>query len=241
MQHWTTTNGWEIHRVLSGRVNSYLVMKKDVVLLIDTGLKSAFNRLSKNIHSLTLNVENITNLLLTHTHFDHCGNAKAIQKISNCQIITSHHAKNSVNAGYTEIPKGTLVITKILSKVGKLLGKRKFGYTPFDPDVLIHEDCVLDGTDSEIKIITTAGHSADSISVLIDEEIAIVGDAMFGVLRNSIFPPFADDVNGMQKSWKKLLETNCKIFLPGHGKAIVKKLVEKQIPKHSNDKKGIQK
>jgi glyoxylase-like metal-dependent hydrolase (beta-lactamase superfamily II) len=54
------------------------------------------------------------------------------------------------------------------------------------------------------------------------------------VFGNSIFPPFADDTEIMIKSWKKLLETNCKLFLPGHGKGISRELLEKQYSKHKN-------
>jgi hypothetical protein len=40
-----------------------------------------------------------------------------------------------------------------------------------------------------------------------------VGDAMFGVFNWSVFPPFADDVPTMIKSWRKLLKTGCHSFL----------------------------
>lgn len=56
---------------------------------------------------------------------------------------------------------------------------------------------------------------------------------MFGIFPNSIFPPFADDIQGLLKSWKKLLETNCSVFLPGHGREIKRELVEKEIKKLS--------
>jgi glyoxylase-like metal-dependent hydrolase (beta-lactamase superfamily II) len=49
------------------------------------------------------------------------------------------------------------------------------------------------------------------ISIIIDDEIAIVGDAMVGTIPDSIYPPFADDKKLLIKSWKKLLKTaeNC--------------------------------
>jgi glyoxylase-like metal-dependent hydrolase (beta-lactamase superfamily II) len=76
-------------------------------------------------------------------------------------------------------------------------------------------------------------HSEDSISFLVDNEIAIVGDVMFGVIKNSIFPPFADKTDKMIKSWNRLLITDCIIFLPGHGNEIKRELLKKQYDKYA--------
>jgi glyoxylase-like metal-dependent hydrolase (beta-lactamase superfamily II) len=81
-------------------------------------------------------------------------------------------------------------------------------------------------------VMHTPGHSPGSISVIIDNEIAIVGDAMFGVFRNSVFPPFADDLKQMVLSWGKLLETECTSFLPGHGTEKNRGLLQRQFEKY---------
>jgi hypothetical protein len=36
----------------------------------------------------------------------------------------------------------------------------------------------------------------------------------------SPFPPFADDVPLLLTSWKKIIGTGCRSFLPGHGKQV---------------------
>jgi hypothetical protein len=55
------------------------------------------------------------------------------------------------------------------------------------------------------------------MSLIVDNEIALVGDVMFGVFNWSVFPPFADDVPTLEKSWGKLAKSGCKMYLPGHG------------------------
>jgi glyoxylase-like metal-dependent hydrolase (beta-lactamase superfamily II) len=55
---------------------------------------------------------------------------------------------------------------------------------------------------------------------------------MFGVVKNAVFPPYADDVETMIKSWKKLLDTRCQLFLPGHGNEINRRLLEKEYEKY---------
>jgi glyoxylase-like metal-dependent hydrolase (beta-lactamase superfamily II) len=73
----------------------------------------------------------------------------------------------------------------------------------------------------------TPGQSCGMMSVIIEEEIALVGDAMMGVYPNSIFVPFAEDADQLLMSWGKLLTTPCALFLPGHGSPISRALVEK--------------
>jgi glyoxylase-like metal-dependent hydrolase (beta-lactamase superfamily II) len=75
-------------------------------------------------------------------------------------------------------------------------------------------------------LIHTPGHTIGSMSLIIDNEIAIVGDTMFGVFKLSVFPPYAEDTEKMIKSWGKLLETNCSIFIPSHGTENCRSLVQ---------------
>ena len=85
----------------------------------------------------------------------------------------------------------------------------------------------------EIELIATPGHSDDSISVIVNNEIGLVGDTMFGVFKSSIFPPFADNPDEMVESWEKLFDTNCHTFLPGHGSEIKKELLGREMVKYS--------
>jgi glyoxylase-like metal-dependent hydrolase (beta-lactamase superfamily II) len=233
MKSWKTKNDHRVIQVLSGRSNVYLILKDSIVILVDTGLNSSFETLTNNLSSLNLGLDKISFLLLTHTHFDHCQSAKKIKEISNCQVIVSWMAADSIKNGYTRLPAGTFLATKLLSGLGRLIGNIKYGYEPFQPDIFVKGAYDLDIPDIRIKIIETTGHSTDSVSILVDNEIAIVGDAMFGVFNNSIFPPYADDRVKMIESWGKLLYTDCQIFLPGHGKAIERNLLQKEYNNHA--------
>jgi glyoxylase-like metal-dependent hydrolase (beta-lactamase superfamily II) len=230
---WTTKNGYKISQVLSGRSNAYLILKNHSVILVDTGKKTAFQALLRNIGSLNVNINNISYLILTHTHFDHCQSAKKIKEKSNCKIIASSAVIDSVKKGYTKLSDGTFLITKLIAQIGRLLGKNKFGYEPFHSDILVKDSYDLKIEDNRIRIMETNGHSADSISILVDNEIAIVGDAIFGVFKNSIFPPYSDDVSKMVESWRKLLASDCIFFLPGHGKEVKRNLLQKEYKKYA--------
>ena len=231
MRQWKTKNGYRIFQVLTGRSNSYLISFGNVNVLVDTGNQSSYDRLLKNIDSLELTRKEISLLILTHTHYDHCQNAFMIREHEHCSILMSRKERAFAVNGFTPLPKGTFLITSFVSWLGNRIGKPKFGYHPFTPDLLVDEDMEWMQNGFKITIINTNGHSEGSIGVIVDDEIAIIGDEMLGVYKNSIFPPFADDIKRMIHSWGKLLETKCNLFLPGHGKAITRELLQKEYNK----------
>jgi hydroxyacylglutathione hydrolase len=161
-------------------------------------------------------------LILTHTHFDHCQNASALQSLYGVKIIASSAASPYTESGFTHIPQGTNLWTKALVWAGERIRLKALTYHPFKADVLVNQQMDFSDEDLNIKIISTPGHSNDSISILVDDEIALVGDTLFGLFPNSCFPPFADNLPQLFQSWQKLLDTGCQIFLPGHGRAITR-------------------
>ncbi|MGE5424588.1 MAG: hypothetical protein ACM3N9_04445 [Syntrophothermus sp.] len=84
-----------------------------------------------------------------------------------------------------------------------------------------------------LYLLHTPGHTAGSMSMIIDDEIALAGDTLFGVFKGSVFPPYAEDEELMIKSWKILLSTNCKLFMPSHGTSITRSLLEKSFKRRA--------
>jgi glyoxylase-like metal-dependent hydrolase (beta-lactamase superfamily II) len=87
MKLWKTERKNEIFQVLSGRNNCFLIPSEKGNMLIDTGLEFAYSSLRKDIEHLHLATGKIDYLILTHTHFDHCRNARAIQAEYGSQIV----------------------------------------------------------------------------------------------------------------------------------------------------------
>lgn len=234
LKKWTTNN-CIIYQILEGRSNSFLVSSKNNYVLMDTGRKNSWKELNTKLNHL-LGENKLSCILLTHTHFDHVENAARLKRKYKSKLIVHKGEAEYLKHGNTPLPKGTNLATEFITGT---LGKRaqsKYNYEPADPDILVDEKYNLINFEFNNYIIHTPGHSKGSMSVIIDKEIAVVGDTLFGVFRNSVFPPFADDPKTMVESWKKLLETDCKLFLPGHGKAISRKLLETQYKKHTRIK-----
>ncbi|MFZ2339312.1 MAG: MBL fold metallo-hydrolase [Bacteroidales bacterium] len=225
MKTWITSGGTRIIRVLSGRSNVFLVTNGTKNILVDTGIGLEWRLLKLRLNKLT--VYHIDCLILTHSHFDHAGNAARIRKAFKTPVIIHSKEAHYLASGTNTIPGGTFenskAIVKMLSGIKSSIGR----YRSCRHDILV--DSVYDLKDFGVNayIIHTPGHTAGSVSVIIEDEIAIVGDAMFGIFPGSAFPPFAEDPRQLIISWGKLLDTGCSLFLPSHGSANSRTMVQK--------------
>ena len=230
MKTWNTKN-CTIYQILEGRSNSFLINSQNNYILIDTGRANSWNKLSSKLDEI-LGKDKLSGLILTHTHFDHVENAAKIKEKYNSIIIVHQSESEYLMLGNSPLPKGSNLATGFMTEVlGKKLESR-YQYEKVNPDIIVDQKYDLIDFEFNAYIIHAPGHSKGSMSIIIDNEIAIVGDAMFGVFGNSIYPPFADDPETMVKSWNKLINTNCDLFLPGHGKEISRKLLESQYEKY---------
>ena len=89
MRNWKTKNGYRLFQVLSGRSNSYLISSENLNILVDTGKVSAYPRLKRNMDSLKLSNQEISFLILSHTHFDHFMDVPAIAKKTGARVYGS--------------------------------------------------------------------------------------------------------------------------------------------------------
>lgn len=225
MKKWKTKNGYEIIQILSGRSNIFLLTNGEKNILIDTSVSRLWNKIQKLFENIGL--QTIDYLILTHTHFDHAANAKRIKVKFNTSVIVQKQEASYLSSGDNILPKGTTLFTRLIVNI---FGKRLFSIFKYEsciPDLLIDTKYDLNDLGINAYLINTPGHTIGSISLIVDDEIAIVGDTMFGVFNWSVFPPYAEDNDLMITSWGKLLDTGCSIFLPSHGTANSRLLVQK--------------
>jgi glyoxylase-like metal-dependent hydrolase (beta-lactamase superfamily II) len=79
MKNWNTKTGCSIIQVSRGRRNAYRILKDKKIMLVDTGKKSEFKTLAKNIESIEVSDDDVKYLILTQSHFDHCLLAKLMK------------------------------------------------------------------------------------------------------------------------------------------------------------------
>jgi glyoxylase-like metal-dependent hydrolase (beta-lactamase superfamily II) len=159
-------------------------------------------------------------LVLTHAHHDHAGNAAAVKETFGCRVLVHQQGEDFLVRGRSPMVRATGPISKLMMACFGRFVLPKLRYPPCIPDIVAEEryDFKADGLD--IAVIHTPGHTACSLSVIVDGEVALVGDTLFGVFKKSVMPPFANDMVQLKESWRKLLDSGCSVFLPGHGKPV---------------------
>ncbi len=224
MKQIKTTTGTEIRMVAGGRSNVFIVSNNKLTILVDTGPAFIGKWLMKKLDQLS--ISSIDYLILTHTHFDHAANAKLIQDKFGAKVIVQANEAGMLLTGDSPIPAGINFLTSWLAgNLGRYLQKMVV-YKSCKADVVVDDEFDFSTSGINARIIHTPGHSAGSQSLIVDNEIALVGDTLFGTYPGSCFPPFADHVSDLLESWERLLETGCNLFLPSHGRARTREMVE---------------
>jgi len=234
MKTWRTNSGCEIIQVLSGRSNVFLLTNGEKNILVDTSVKLMRRALENRLNEL--DIARIDYLILTHTHMDHAGNARWAREKYQAPVIVHKDEASYLMSGKNVMISGTNFITRPLLNLTAKWAAPKIKFESCQYDLLVDERFDLKDLGFNAYILHTPGHTPGSMSVVVDGEVAMVGDCMFGVFPGSVFPPFAVDVPQMIKSWGKLLETGCRVFLPSHGTANGRALVERDFNKRK--KKG---
>lgn len=223
----TTKSGLKIIHANGIFFNAYLIFNGDKYLLIDTGRKYAWKRLKHNLKKIGVNGSNLDALILTHTHFDHAENAARIKAAFGSKIIVHESEAPYLESGDSPLPAGTVFFTKWLMKICSRKAQPMFRYMPVKADISVNNRFDLKPFGFNAYCLHTPGHTKGSLSIIVDDEIAFTGDNMVGVAEGSIFPPFGDDIPGIIKSWKILLDTSCSLFVPVHGSPKMRDILQR--------------
>ena len=216
-----TRNHSVIRKFTGGTSNSYMVCAGDRFILTDTGNKISERTMKSRIERLRPAGVKLHSLVLTHTHHDHVKNAASIKKLYDIDVFAHESEIPYLEEGFSPLPAGTNAYAKFIMKTFS-----KSGMIHVDP--LDASPLPASGTElmPGFKVLYTPGHTKGSVSFIVDDEIALVGDTLFAIMPFSVYPPFADDTVALLKSWKLLLDTNCSLFLPGHGGPVTRKRLE---------------
>ena len=229
MKTWITGRGCRITRVLFGRSNVYLLSNGTSRLLVDTGAAGDGKRLLKRLGQ----AGRLDAVIMTHTHFDHAGNAGMLKEQLSPVFIIQEREKDFLESGDSPIPKGTKAYTRLIYRLGAERKQHWFHIAGVKADIVFGERYDLLDFGFNAFVLHTPGHSAGSSCVVADNEIALVGDTVGGFNPGSVFPPWGDDASEMVRSWKKLLDTSCHTFHPTHGFPVSRQRLEKEYERRS--------
>ncbi|MDF2986751.1 MAG: hypothetical protein K0R50_2261 [Eubacterium sp.] len=233
--------------------NCYLIKCHQKYILVDTGYEYDWALFCKRLKEAKVSLSQISHIILTHHHDDHCGLITKILEInSSIHIVMSKHAGDLLIKGENDRAHGGGLINKrieylirlkqlylslVLKKSVKKEGNLKFPpYKVREIDRIISGETKLEdvGIDIKGRIIETPGHTIDSISIIFDDGDCIAGDAAANFLQfagTKYCVIFITDIQEYYLSWKKLLSQNARRIFPAHGKPFMAKRLAENMGK----------
>lgn len=177
-----------------GNTNCYYIEGKNGSILVDTDWAGTLQAFFKKIKEL--NIIKIDYLLVTHFHPDHMGIAQNIIDMGT-RLLLIDVQKNYIHCSDNILKKNKNIDFKPINTEPIIISceqSRKF----------------LNDLGIEGEIIYTPGHSEDSISLILDNGSAFVGDLYD--LKSAI--TFND--KKINNSWNKILSHNISKIYYGH-------------------------
>lgn len=209
----------EIKRVRLGITNCYLIKGNQGYILVDAGSLRKGKRFLRLLKKLKVDPHEIKLIIITHAHYDHVGTLEQIKKICTCPVAISPQEGEIVSQGLVVIPPGTNLMGKLVSLLGKTFTS-VLRFPKCEVDYLITQEFSLEEYGVAGRILPTPGHTAGSLSVILDDGRAMVGDLAMNMPGGKIFPIFAEEPDVIFESWQKLVKNEVKTLYPAHGRPI---------------------
>jgi len=162
-------------------------------------------------------------LLLTHSHFDHCGSAGFLKKaFHGMKVLASVQARKIL-----ERPNALKLIRELNKKARSLADGLDIAppfedFMPFSVDQVVAEGDILQLSEMvSIRVIETPGHTRDSLSFFVQEDKVLVSAEALGVPNTSgyITSDFLSGYDAYIASMERLQQLTPELLCLAHYKA----------------------
>ncbi len=215
-----------------GHTNTYLIQGDNEYLLIDAGYgnEEALQSLSNQLAEIGVDFKDISQIIVTHAHFDHYGLAGRLRQLSRAEISLHYLDKNLLIPRYKNIdellsqteqwfringvPASEPPISRIafprMSKPG----------APNLPDIALQGGETISTDSFNLQVVWTPGHSPGHICLYEPvQNILFCGDHILPVITPNISlqpqsdaNPLADFINSLNT----VKQLDVKLVLPAH-------------------------
>ncbi len=204
-----------IHGISLGAARVYLIKGRKGYVLVDAGSKGKEELFFNKLRHLGISPGDIELIIITHVHYDHVGGLAVIKDECKCPVLVHQTESVLLEKAQVVIPPPGTLFGRLFLYLGQIINVDA-SFTAVKPEIQISDDYKLNDYGIEGAVYWTPGHSKGSLSVIMNNGEAIIGDLAVNLLI-SVFPIFAEDRNEIFRSWGKILDRGAKIIYPSHG------------------------
>ena len=208
---------YTVKRISLEKASSFLIYRPGVAILVDSGNSGSGEKILHTLRRAGIEPDMLKLLILTHAHFDHAGSAGKLKELTGCKIMVHHSEASRLMKGFSPIPNGTRWKARLLVGLGRIFARRIGEFPGTEPDLLVEGTFDLKEFGFTGQVIHTPGHTHGSMVVLMEHGELFAGDTLFGVKGKQHFPPFAEDLPALVRSWEHIRKLPVKTIYPAHG------------------------
>lgn len=187
-------------------------------VLFDAGVAAMGPHYLKDLETYLGRADALKYLLLTHSHYDHCGAAPYLkERIPDLRIGADAHA-----AKVLQKPNAVGLIRALNDNFVEVfkdaIGTEKIPFNPLEVDLILKDGDELDcGGGWTVRVIETPGHTNDSLSFYIPKIKTLIPGEAVGVFHNdAAHPEFSSGYTDYLTSLEKLMTLDVEILPLAH-------------------------
>jgi hydroxyacylglutathione hydrolase len=204
--------------------NVFLIRGRTGCILVDTGVPGKVDLVIGRLAKCGFAPGDVRLILITHGHTDHFGGAAALRELTGAPVaihtLDAEAVRRGIHAPGSLQPTGSLAAFLVQFPALRELAAPDRA-PAFEPDLLLDGERRLDEYGVAGRVIHTSGHTPGSVSVILDNGEAIVGDMVvnrwMGLLRKPGLPLTTWDPERNRESIRQLLALSPRVVYTGHG------------------------
>lgn len=213
-----------------GMVNAFMI-KGEHLILVDTGYDNHYDKVLTYLESHHIDPQKIKLIVITHNHSDHVSNLVRLHGLTGADVVAHEEAAGEMEAGIgSPVVPNTLLSKFMFNVLGFMLPENQIR---FKPNKVFSDEFDLEQYGVEGKLLHTPGHTDSSISVVLDNGDAIVGDMIIGKRKGkgvvAKMHSIAQNPCVRLNSLSRLLDTGAKVFYTSHGEKCTSEAVKNLI------------
>ncbi len=201
----------DIHRIVSGNVNCYIVTNNDKAIMIDTGRKKCREKILEKCKEYHVSL-----IVLTHGHMDHCQNAAYLANALHIPVAMSEKDMDMIPDNRKQYMSAKTFLGKIVLSVS-LSSFEKETLDVFEPTIYLKNGDNLNEYGIDATVVELPGHTKGSIGLEVEGDKLFVGDALMNMFYPTVSMLYVDEQK-MLSSAKYISELGERTIYFGHGK-----------------------